>query len=234
MTRSADEAEIRAFAVDRLRRLMPSARIVHELNVGGQGTNRIDVAAITTSAIVAVEVKSRKDTLERLSEQWPAFTRCCHFVIVAAHEKHFAEFREPIWRDDVPSERRLNHPLFFDRWGMERHVWRYPEPPREPRKQWQEFHPLKDTIEQPQALHLLRMLWADELREECARHRVSCNNRSTRPDMITDMIWHMTGREICMAVCRQLRARSFAAADPPVYEPGTTQDTKRQTQEAML
>ncbi|MGX1741606.1 hypothetical protein ACWIEX_08630 [Bosea sp. NPDC055353] len=92
---SADEEEIRAAVIVRLRELMPNARLVHELNVAGQGSNRIDVAAIDRQVIVAVEIKSRKDTLKRLGEQWDAFTRCCHYVIVAAHEKHFVEHREP-------------------------------------------------------------------------------------------------------------------------------------------
>ncbi|WP_159953174.1 hypothetical protein [Rhizobium sp. 18065] len=216
MTKSSDEAEIRSFVVDRLRGLMPGARIVHELNVAGTGTNRIDVAAVTTSAIVAVEVKSKKDTLVRLDEQWPAFNRCCHFVIVAAHDKHFAEFRDPQWRDDIPSEPRLNHPIFFKRWNMERHVWRYPTPLTS-RMARESFHPAKDTIRQPRAEDLLFMLWANELRDECSRHRLHSGGRATRPDMVRDMVWHMTGREIAEAVCRQLRQRTFAEADPPIY-----------------
>jgi len=66
---SASEEEIRAAVVGRLRELMPDARIVHELNVAGQGSNRIDVAAIGKQAIVGVEIKSRKDVLKRLDEQ---------------------------------------------------------------------------------------------------------------------------------------------------------------------
>lgn len=42
MARSSDEQEIRDFVVAKLRQLMPSARIVHELNVSGQGSNRLD------------------------------------------------------------------------------------------------------------------------------------------------------------------------------------------------
>lgn len=94
---------------------MPGARIVHELNVAGQGTNRIDVAAIETQAIVGVEIKSRKDMLKRLAEQWDTFSKCCHCIIVAAHEKHFIEHREPDWRDDVPSEIRLDVDRFTNR-----------------------------------------------------------------------------------------------------------------------
>lgn len=36
------------------------------------------------------------------------------------------------------------------------------------------------------------------------------------PVMIADMVWNMTGREICEAVCRQLRQRVFVRADAPL------------------
>jgi hypothetical protein len=235
MTKSSDELEIRSYVVSRLRTLMPSARIVHELNVAGQGTNRIDVAAVTPIAIVGVEIKSKKDTLKRLDEQLKAFRQCCHFVIVAAHEKHFAEWRSEHWRDDVPSESQLNHPLFFgERHRFGRHVWRYPVP--EPiLGQWRtDFDPHKDLLTQPRAAHMLDMLWASELHAECHRHRVSCNSRSTRGDMIRDMVWLMTGKEICHAVCRQLRGRVFAEADPPIFETTASPSVTRQGQAEML
>ncbi|WP_331373792.1 NERD domain-containing protein [Sinorhizobium chiapasense] len=237
MTRSSDEQEIRDAVVARLRELMPAARIVHELNVAGQGTNRIDVAAIDTAAIVGAEIKSRKDVLKRLDEQWPAFNRCCHYVVVVAHEKHFAEYRDPHWRDDVEPYIDLNHPLFFGKWGARDHVWRFPkpdQPPRYGRCVWH-FDRHRDVRTQPQASAMLEMLWAEELRTECWVHRISATQRSTRPDMIRDMVWHMTGREIVHAVCRQLRARSFAEADPPIYpDSGATPHSAATAQPSLL
>jgi len=218
---SADEEEIRGAVVARLRQLMPGARIVHELNVAGQGSNRIDVAAIGKQAIVAVEIKSRKDTLKRLDEQWEAFARCCHYVVVAAHEKHFVEHREPGWSATTPTEIRLNHPG-FDRWERRNRVWRFPRPEREPHRYeapWT-FCPVKDVAKQPKASAMLAMLWASELRAECARHRLACDARRVMSSMVADMVWNMTGREICEAVCRQLRQRVFARADAPIVDPG--------------
>lgn len=213
---SADEEEIRVAVVNRLRELMPAARIVHELNVAGQGSNRIDVAAIGEQAIVGVEIKSRKDVLKRLDEQWAAFSACCHYVIVAAHEKHFVEHREPHWGNHVPADMRLNHPAFVTRWDHAGKVWRFPRPAasRQFEKVWT-FDPFRDVQKQPQASAMLAMLWASELREECARHRLACDQRRTIPVMIVDMVWNMTGREICQAVCRQLRQRAFVRADAP-------------------
>ncbi len=223
MTRSLDEQEIRNAVVARLRELLPSYRIVHELNVAGQGSNRIDVAAIGTEHIVGVEIKSRKDVLKRLDEQWKAFNEACHFVVVAAHEKHFTGFREKYWTDDRPSVPQLNHALFFGRWNHDKHIWRYPKPPE---SEWSKYRPdgtswsfdrLRQFDRIPHATKFLEMLWAAELQAECHRHRVSCTSRSTRPDMIRALAWNLTGKEVTHAVCRQLRQRSFAEADAPIY-----------------
>ncbi|CUX20083.1 MULTISPECIES: hypothetical protein [Agrobacterium tumefaciens complex] len=225
MTRSFDEQEIRNAVVCRLRQLMPGARIVHELNVAGQGTNRIDVAAVGTEHIVAVEIKSRKDVLKRLEEQWKAFNEVAHFVIVAAHEKHFADYRETYWRDDMPSQRSLNHPLFFGKWLGREKVWRYPKPEHVPHpsglpqcdgdRWFFDRHELHQRI--PRATSMLEMLWAAELQAECRRHLISCSQRSTRAVMIRDLAWNLSGKEVTHAVCRQLRQRAFAEADAPIY-----------------
>lgn len=223
MTHSFDEQEIRNAVVFRLRQLMPGARIVHELNVAGQGTNRIDVAAIGTEHIVAVEIKSRKDVLKRLDEQWKAFNEVAHFVIVAAHEKHFADYREAYWRDDMPPERHLNHPIFFGkRFSYRKYVWRYPKPEK---SDWVygrhddawTFDRFKDLSRIPRATSMLEMLWAAELQAECRRHLISCSQRSTRAVMIRDLAWNLSGKEVTHAVCRQLRQRAFAEADAPIY-----------------
>ena len=234
MTRSADEQEIRDAVVEQLRALLPGARIVHELNVAGQGTNRIDVAAIDRAAIVGVEIKSRKDVLKRLDEQWEAFNRCCHYVVVAAHEKHFREYRDPNWRDDVDPYIDLNHPLFLGKYRWRERVWRHPKPEKRERweKVWQ-FDPHRDLVAQPQASAMLEMLWAEELRAECGVHRIAAPQRSIRSDMIRDMVWFMTGREVVHAVCRQLRQRAFAEADPPIFETPKTSPASPNAQQHL-
>lgn len=215
---SSAEREIRDAVVARLRELMPSARIVHELNVAGQGSNRIDVAAISETAIVGVEIKSEKDVLKRLDEQWAAFNKVCHYVIVAAHEKHFAEHREKWLREGEAGHIDLNHPLFFGKWRGRRQVWRFPCPDsslvrsRHDGDNWF-FDPFRDVESRfpLRSSDLLEMLWASELRAEGGG-----GSRDTRGDMISKMALYMTGSEVRAAVCRQLRARSFAEADPPI------------------
>lgn len=223
---SAAEREIREAVVMRLRELMPSARIIHELNVAGQGSNRIDVAAVAQHAIVAVEIKSERDKLDRLEEQWRAFGACCHKVIVAAHRKHFKEWRADWWGAETLSVLHLNHPLFYGEksyWRHDEDVWLYPRPARgQPPLGSVWTMPREIGLSdagaptQPRASAMLGMLWASELRTECARHGITFDSRTNMSHLVGTMVWHMTGREICAAVCRQLRSRNFAEADPAI------------------
>ena len=63
---SAAEARIREKADTLLRTMWPSARIVHEFDLGGV---RLDLAAITEDRLILVEIKSELDTLTRLPRQ---------------------------------------------------------------------------------------------------------------------------------------------------------------------
>lgn len=224
MAGSPDERELRDAVTARLRKLLPSARIVHELNTAGQGSYRMDLAAITRDQIIAVEIKSKRDKLDRLSHQIEAFNACAHLCIVAAHRKHFVNYESKYERRaDYPQTLVLNHPLGDTRQMLDR-VWCYPfdtefklenqfENSREwsfPRNWHQRFPPAP--------VPLLRMLWAAELKSECSRHRIVTSARSTIASMITDMANLMTGREIVHAVCRQLRSRNFAEADAPIID----------------
>jgi hypothetical protein len=211
---STAEREIRDAVVARLRALRPEARIVHELNVD-TGRNRIDVAAISSEELIAVEIKSERDKTNRLVEQAQAFAAVSHHLIVCAHEKHWSKAS---WqRDDLPPS-ELPALKKASIAGPGPTLWRYPEIEggyregewREPRdrfskRQWQ-----------PHATRFLDLLWRDELFRVCRRHRIPVDSRSSRLPMIGDCAWLMTGREICRAVCAELRCRPFAEADPPV------------------
>lgn len=65
---SEAEERIRIKAEAALREVWPSARIIHELVVR-QGGCRIDLAAVTPDRLIAVEIKSERDVLDRLKEQ---------------------------------------------------------------------------------------------------------------------------------------------------------------------
>lgn len=89
--RSEAEAEVRGAVVDYLRQIRPQHRIIHEINASGQGSNRIDVLSVGEAEIIAVEVKSAKDKLDRLEDQMKAMQGVSHCAIAAIHEKHLIE-----------------------------------------------------------------------------------------------------------------------------------------------
>jgi hypothetical protein len=225
MAGSSAEREIRDAVVARLRKIFPDGRIVHELNTRGQGSSRIDVASITENKIIAVEIKSEKDKLDRLGHQIDDFSRCSDWLIVAAHRKHFVDHREAYWRDAVPTRLRLNHEKGerLSQYSVPADVWCFPdaEDGRVAGRLkgacvWPLDRAFYDLRVGPAPGDLLSLLWADELRSECACHGIGGGARRTILDMVVDMCAKMTGREIRHAVCRQLRARPFAEADDPV------------------
>lgn len=85
MAGSEAEERIRAKAEVWLRQRVPDARIIHEL-VLEQGGSRIDLAAVTSDMIVAVEIKSERDVLDRLNSQLEAAMKVADHVILAASE----------------------------------------------------------------------------------------------------------------------------------------------------
>jgi hypothetical protein len=194
---SSAEREIRDAIVQWAHTNEPLARVVHELNVAGTGSNRADLALVFPDILVLVEIKSERDTLKRLRDQFDAFTACSHALVIAAHECHFEgdslkgcdwmtySHRDHLWRYPVPSIG----------WDLDRYRVR-----REPGA-----HPF------------LELLWTSELTEEMERHRLfTGTGSSARWHMIHTMTLGLTGRQIREAVCRQLRKRAFAEADAPI------------------
>lgn len=211
MSGSAAEREIRDYAAGRLREMLPDARIIHELVVGGC---RADLAAVQPNRVTLVEIKSERDTLKRLPEQVRQFARAAHDVVVIAHER---------WWDKTPYSN--GNPRFVPSAelasgcdGSSAETWSYPEvADRYLYGRWY-LSPCRFEQPQPHARRLLEMCWRPELLAEAVRHRIAASSRATMPWLIREMTWHMTGREIVEAVCRQLRQRAFPEADAPVIE----------------
>jgi 16S rRNA G966 N2-methylase RsmD len=90
--RSSEELEMRALIVPELRRRYPTARIIHELPLR-YSARRIDLAAVTEDAIVAVEIKSSRDVIDRLEAQLRAFNPICQNMYVAL---------APKWNEQLP------------------------------------------------------------------------------------------------------------------------------------
>ena len=224
--RSAAEAEIRDAVVARLRERRPDARIIHEINVSTYGPNRIDVLAVSPSEIIAVEIKSAKDKLDRLPRQIESMKGCAHHVIAALHDKFLVEKVSNKWaahseRDGVLYCRVLpetirDHQVEF---------WIYPEKRRAMMTVVEGGHDHIASWGVPQQRFeaalpsgALDLLWRDELAWLCGSLGIATGRRSTMSEMVAALRWHCNGRELTKGICAALRRRECVEADPAMSE----------------
>jgi hypothetical protein len=204
--RSAAEAEVRDAVVARLRQLRPDARIMHEVNASSFA-NRIDVLAVSPAEIIAVEVKSAKDKLDRLPDQLTAMRGCAHHVIAALHEK-FARVVETRWQPDFERDGQG-----YARFGPEglggTTTWLFPEM----RVRWREPAASITTPLPPAAVD---MLWREELRAMCHAFGLPASSRLAMPALVATLRWNLTGRQVTQGICATLRARQCIEADDAV------------------
>lgn len=218
--RSAAEQEIRDAVVERLRKLRPRARICHEVNVNGQWSNRIDLLAVDEAELIAVELKSEKDTLKRANDQIAAMKLVAHHTILALHEchlvesetnqhaAHYSKLDRKYWMRHIPDDVKI-------RWDTI--AWVYPEYERCPHGygnvgMWREP---ERCYERALPHDAINMLWREELLELCGKLRISVGKRPNMTEMIRALRWHANGRELTAGICSALRRRKFAEADDP-------------------
>jgi len=206
--RSAAEAEIRDAAILRLRELMPRCRIIHEINCASFGPNRIDLLAVTSDRIAAVEVKSEKDKLDRLPAQISSMRGVAHHAIAALHEKFLTPWDRPFHGLPAFSEPKEAKGSV---------VWAYPFSPRAGSLgEW----PLHDRCDKPKLLpppFFIDLLWAAELRSIVRKHRLSSAASGLDMPQMVDLIrWSLPGKIVLAETCAALRSRACAEADPPI------------------
>jgi hypothetical protein len=208
--RSDEEEQMRqaVFAWGRVR--WPRARIMEELDVGGC---RIDVAFVGPDHIAGVEIKSSRDTLNRLSRQLRDYLDELPEVWIAYH---------PRW------DKHLRHNPATDVRSAVRRGWKVGLMTIESGVLSEEFSlgwhngrndtttysaSIDYTLTGP-ALHLLHKT---ELLLAAWEHNVRVKSRDTVRDLIDKLARGLTGDQIIAAVCRQLRARPRAwRGDDPV------------------
>jgi len=188
---SGSEAEerIRAKAEAALREVWPDGRIIHELMLA-QGGCRIDLAAVTPDRIIAVEIKSERDVLDRLKRQAEQARKIADLFCVVLTEKHWRtawEDRHVCILEAVKEDEVLEH---FRR-GHRR--------------------VLEATCNAPARL---AMLWAEELRLVAGT-----GARAARLFSIRHASDYLTGADVRRRVCAALRARQFPRADPAIAWP---------------
>jgi hypothetical protein len=209
---SASEKEIRDRLVVTAKDFWPEARIIHELDVGGC---RADLAVVDIEHLFLFEIKSEKDTLSRLGPQVRAFSRSAHATFVVAHERWFETFKYDRGGEGIRPSPDLSS-VQKDATG----IWIHPElsvghPLREIyrwRKPGRDF--MFDHLRQPRACFLLANLLKDELIEEGKFHGLPVKTSWNVAKIISSMAYEMSGRQIALATCRQLRKRKFAQAEP--------------------
>lgn len=220
--RSPAEADIRDAVVARLRALRPEARIIHEIQCAVYGPNRIDLIAVSKAEIIAVEVKSAKDKLDRLSAQIASMRLMAHHVIAAIHEKFLVEQSTNEWAAHYVTDGKFfKRAVPADADGAV--AWVFPERPRlisqdnaygyDNIAKWESPSP---TLCRAVPTGALDMLWAEELRHVCNRLSISIGKRATRDECLTAVRWYAKGSEITKEVCRTLRQRRCTEADEPI------------------
>lgn len=199
---SEAEAAIRDATVARIRELLPTARIIHELNVE-QGTVRADVAAVCPDRLYLFEIKSAKDNLHRLPTQLRHFHPVCHGLVVVADEKWCGRATEAGF-PNCDARAIIRHH------GGNIPLWQWPEPARSYGRDWT----LPAHLSTPWPWRMLHLLWTEELRTVAGELKISAHRRAPGYKLAELIATHATGRDITVAVCKALRARTFAWADP--------------------
>lgn len=209
--RSSAENDVRQEVVAMLRKLRPSARIIHEINIDDRRC-RADVLAVTKSEIYAVEIKSEKDKLDRLKDQLKSMRNVAHHVIAAVHEKHITEINGG------------NNPSLWthDTW------WVYPNKIRNvaetnwiPACKWRAPSQKINTTLPPNAISIL---WRDELAQLCEHFKILANSNAPMKDLIRLLRWHCNGEELTTGICAMLRQRNCCEADAPIFPNPTLRD----------
>ncbi|WP_439605471.1 NERD domain-containing protein [Shinella sp.] len=221
--RSSAEAEIRDAVVARIRECRPNARIIHEINVSTYGPNRIDLIAVDREEIIACEIKSAKDKLDRLDAQVSAMKGVAHHVIAAIHEKFLKESKTHEQAAHYQRDGEFYLKTVPDNWHHGIETWVFPKVRRCLDEGWNydrldkwDLKPYRPTAPLPAAA--IDMLWRDELRELCGILRVSAPRKCTMPEMVSALRWHCNGRELTRGICGMLRARRCVEADPEIFE----------------
>lgn len=226
--RSAAEGEVRDAVVARLRECRPNARIIHEINCSNNGPNRIDLIAVDRAEIIAVEVKSAKDKLDRLDAQVESMRKMAHHAIAAVHEKFLVEHRTNAAAAHYERDGEFYLKTLPE--GLHLHsshckAWVFPEIRRairsvaegglDPLASWR-FPERK--LDEPLPAGALDILWRDELYEFCGALRVPASSRADMGAMRSALRWSCTGKELTRGICAMLRARRCVEADPEIVE----------------
>ncbi len=208
---------MRSIIVPELRQRWPNGRIIHELPTR-YSTNRIDIAAVTPTEIISVEIKSSRDVCDRLDAQLRAFTPISSRTIVAL---------APIWNRRLPDTRmnRRHGITTYQRQLTEaQEIIARSDGPIETWTVDAEAGTIDVTQQcyssnKPWLSRMLHMLHVSELVEIATAHRCWQGKRPVHETLVSACADMMAGHEIVKSVCAALRQRqAFGAdSDPPIH-----------------
>ncbi len=212
MAGSTSEERLRALAVAALRVARPGARIVHELNMEGQGSIRLDLAAVDADHLILVEIKSEKDVLKRLKDQLAAAQNVANEVWLVITIKHAeailaaADYKTGFLEGDAELYTLLRRTrILIENTQGELQVL------TAGRFTVYDGHNLL-----PDPRKLFAVLWSIEMWGALMHLGAG---RSTMSVMTRFAVEELTGAQIRRAVCAALRSRPFARADAPIETP---------------
>ena len=216
MNRSAEELRMRELVVDELRSMYFGARIIHELPLR-YSHRRIDLAAVTEEDIIAVEIKSSRDVVDRLEDQLRGFIPVASRIIVALAPKWNPK-RELVWVKDESGRQLGVYPPpskaqeVIQRVGGPVSTWTVCAETGKVEHwdgRWAATH-------RPWSCKLLDLLWRAELFQVAFEHGVYVPKSAPHATVRDACEAAMTGRQVRRAVCKALRQRNAfdKASDP--------------------
>lgn len=195
MTVSREEGEMRAAVEAWGRAKWPGCRVMHELRVGGC---RADLAFVTLDHIALVEIKSSKDTLDRLAEQLRQYFRAAPEVWIAIAPKWTGHLSDFDYRTGVIVVANGEVSEIISK-----------------STNWEQRRSAK--IEPLCIPDRLRLLLRPELLAILRRREVPFKSRIYAHNAAAMIALKLTGEQLIYEVCRELRARKTGwAADEPI------------------
>lgn len=180
------DIDVRRAVLDKMQRLHasdPDTLVVEEVGLC-QGLARIDIAVVNGS-LHGYELKSERDTLDRLPAQLGAYSQALEFVTVVAAKKHLTELKTiiPPW------------------WG----IWSASQ-------KGQVITLTNKRLARPNpqisALALAQFLWRDEALQFLAERQMDCGMKSkSRQQLWEKLISTLTIEELGHLVRRTLKSR---------------------------
>jgi len=190
------DSDIRSALRDKLRLIHadePDTAIIDELSLS-QGQARVDLAVVNGS-FSGYEIKSDRDTLNRLPGQRAVYEKCFNTITIVVGSSHVAACMEtvPNWWGVWEAVRQSDATIEFD----ER------QRPRD-----------NERISPEQ---VVRLLWRDELIVTLRELGVSFRAKATRRELWETLLTAMSPTELFKTVRERLRARGDWRSGPTPF-----------------